>query len=141
MAQCGQWFRMNSKLVALRSGKNEGNDEISKAKRMYKEDERMHRLMVEEYGGAGQVLNKIRLFDHGGDARQGEISKAELHDHPRQRKRVETESRKSLSPKVTEPGSRSRTRVPYVDSEDQQRRQVAFDVTRRLLQRQAAVVA
>ena len=38
----------------------------------------MHRLREEEYGGAGQVLNKSRLFEHGGDARQSEITWAAL---------------------------------------------------------------
>ena len=87
-------FERSRNGVASQNGKNEENHEMSEPKCLLKEDERMHRLKEEEYGGAGQVLNKSRLFEHGGDARQGEIS-----------------GLRSRSPKMKKKGGHRKTKV------------------------------
>ena len=77
LAQCGGWFRVQKKLIALRNIECEEYDDFSEAKRLFKEDERAHRLREQESGFDGNVQSKIRIFESGGVASQGGVRKTE----------------------------------------------------------------
>ena len=62
MAQCGQWHKMENKLVDIQNGGLDLFDEISAAKMLHNEDKRAFALREREFAGYGNVDNMTRLF-------------------------------------------------------------------------------
>ena len=90
----------------------EEHDDIRGAKRLPTEEKRAHRLREHEYGGDGDVLDKIRMVEGGNAASHLEFRETELTIT--QEKEADWDILAS---------------VASMELDNRQRRQVAFDVT------------
>ena len=59
MAQCGQWHKMDKKLVEIQNGGPDLFDDKSKARMLHKEDKPVFALRAREFGRQGNVQDKI----------------------------------------------------------------------------------